>query len=86
MLSSLRFPIRGEVPIGFFSAALACLGWPPKGSKLFLDEKFNKNQGLELMSDKFVKALISAAQAPDEGSGKMRCLGLWWFESLGFKL
>jgi len=37
--------------------------------------KRDKNQGLELMSDKIVKAFRAAAQAPDEGSGKMRCLG-----------
>ncbi|RZJ76031.1 MAG: hypothetical protein EOO45_03735 [Flavobacterium sp.] len=44
---------------------MACLGSPPpRGSKLFLDKKFNKNQGLDLLSDKLVKALISATQVP----------------------
>jgi hypothetical protein len=48
--------------------------------------KRSKNQGLELMSDKIVKAFRAAAQAPDEGSGKTRCLGLWWVERLWSKL
>jgi len=54
----------------FFPAALACLGWPSKGFYLFLDKKVAKNQGLELMSDKIVKASGSAARAPDEKSGE----------------
>ena len=43
---------------------------------LFSLMKRDKNQGLELMSDKIVKAFRAAAQAPDEGSGNMRCVGL----------
>ena len=39
-----------------FPLRMACLGWPPKGFYLFLDKKVAKNQGLELMSDKIVKA------------------------------
>jgi len=35
-----------------------------RGSKLFLDKKFNKNQGLDLMLDKRFENLISAAQVP----------------------
>jgi len=48
---------------------------PPKGSFFFLDKKEAKTQGLELLSDKFVKAFLPAAQAPDEKSGNVRCLG-----------
>jgi len=47
---------------------------PPKGFYFFLDEKVTKNQGLDLMSDKFVKAFRSPAQAPDEKSGRACCL------------
>ena len=43
---------------------------PPKGFFFVLDNKEAKNQGLDLMSDKFVKAFIAAAQAPDEESGE----------------
>jgi len=35
----------------------------PEGSYLFLDKKVAKNQGLDLMSDKFIKASKAAAQA-----------------------
>jgi len=48
------FPFQGKGAdrwIWAFPAALACLGWPPKGSYLFLDKKVAKTQGLELMSD-----------------------------------
>jgi len=48
------------------------------GSFFWLGPKETKTQGLELLSDKFVKALLSAAQAPDEKSGNVRCLGFCW--------
>ena len=34
------------------------------GSYLFLDKKVTKNQGLELISDKFVKAFLVASTSP----------------------
>jgi hypothetical protein len=34
------------------------------GSYLFLDKKVTKNQGLDLMSDKFVKAFLVASTSP----------------------
>ena len=36
----------------------------------FLDKKVTKTQGLELMSDKFVKALLVISTSSDEGVGK----------------
>jgi len=44
------------------------------GSYLFLDKKVTKNQGLELMSDKFVKAFWSSAQVPPKGAESVCCL------------
>ncbi|MDQ0640109.1 hypothetical protein QF042_003674 [Pedobacter sp. W3I1] len=46
------------------------------GSYLFLDKKVTKNQGLDLMSDKFVKAFLVVSTSPDEESGKACCLGV----------
>jgi len=59
----------------FLPPAQACLGCPPKGSKLFLDKKFNKNQGWELMLDKIVKALFRQHKHPMKNRERMRCLG-----------
>jgi len=52
------------VLIGFFLAALACLGWPPKGFFFILDNKEANNQGLELMLDKSVQALFRQHKHP----------------------
>ncbi|MGN7988612.1 hypothetical protein ACTJKC_14785 [Pedobacter sp. 22226] len=49
---------------------------PPWGSFFWFGPKETKTQGLDLMSDKFVKAFKSSAQAPDEGSGRACCLGI----------
>jgi len=46
-----------------------------RGFFFILDDKEANNQGFELMSDKFVKALRAATQVPDEKSGRTRCLG-----------
>ena len=48
--------------------------------------KRDKNQGLELMSDKFVKALRAAAQAPDEESGEDALPRVVGYERLWRKL
>jgi len=47
---------RGGLFVLFF-------GSPPPGSFFVLDNKEAKNQGLELLSDKFVKAFKTATQA-----------------------
>ncbi|WP_188412314.1 hypothetical protein [Pedobacter mendelii] len=52
---------------------------PPRGSFFFLDKKEAKNQGLELMSAILVETFIAAAQAPDEKSGRTRCLVQQYF-------
>jgi len=52
---------------------MAGLGWPPKGFLLFLT-RASKSQGLELMSDKFVKALFRQHKHPM----KNRVLVLPW--------
>ncbi|NTE00040.1 hypothetical protein G6M24_23135 [Agrobacterium tumefaciens] len=59
---------------------------PPKGFFFVLDNKEAKNQGLELMLDKFVKAFIAAAQAPDEKSGEGALPWIVGYESLWFGL
>jgi len=56
-------------------AWLACFGWPPKGFYLSLDKKVAKNQGLELMLDKTVKALFRQHKHPMKNRERMRCLG-----------
>jgi len=61
-------------PAENFPAVLACLGWPPKGSYLFLDKKVAKNQGLELMSDKIVKALFRQHKHPMKNRAKRAAL------------
>jgi len=38
----------------------------------FLDKKVTKTQGLDLMSDKFVKALLVVSTSSDEGSERAR--------------
>jgi len=46
-------------------SALSCLGSPPpRGSFFILDDKETNNQGLDLMSDKFVKALLVVSTSP----------------------
>jgi len=42
-----------------------------------LMKKGPKNQGLDLMSDKFVKALRSSAQAPMKDRGGRAASGQW---------
>jgi len=44
------------------------------GSFFWLGPKETKTQGLELLSDKFVKALLPAAQVPDQKSGSCAAL------------
>jgi len=61
-------------PAENFPAALAWLGWPPKGFYLFLDKKVAKNQGLELMSDKIVKALFRQHKHPMKDRAKCAAL------------
>jgi hypothetical protein len=61
-----------------FPFALACLGSPPpRGSFFILDDKETNNQGLDLMSDKFVKAFWSSAQAPMKNRGGRAASGQW---------
>ena len=40
------------------------------GSFFILDDKEPNNQGLDLISDKFVKAFLAVSTSPDEESGK----------------
>jgi len=47
------------------------------GSFFSLDRKETKDQGLDLMSDKFVKALRSPAQAPMKDRGGCAASGQW---------
>ena len=79
LLSKENKPVRSgqeeSFTLSFFSAALACLGWPPKGFYLFLDKKVAKNQGLELMLDKSVKALFRQHKHPMKNRERTRCLG-----------
>ncbi|KQM76985.1 hypothetical protein ASE74_17090 [Pedobacter sp. Leaf216] len=44
------------------------------GSYFWLGPKVTKVQGLELMSDKFVKAFWSSAQVPPKGAESVCCL------------
>ncbi|WP_165953203.1 hypothetical protein [Pedobacter changchengzhani] len=46
-----------------------------RASPFGLAQKIPKDQGLDLMSDKLVKAFRAATQVPDEKSGRTRCLG-----------
>ena len=41
-----------------------------RGSFFILDDKETNNQGLELMSDKLVKALLVVSTSPNEELGK----------------
>jgi hypothetical protein len=53
------------IALSILSSTMACLGSPPpRGSYLFLDKKVTKNQGLDLMSDKFVKAYFGRQHKP----------------------
>jgi len=52
----------------------------------FFLAKRSKTQGLELMSDKFVKAFGAAAQAPDEESGENALPWVVGYERLWSKL
>jgi len=45
-----------------------------RGSYFWLGPKVTKGQGLELLSDKFVKALKAAAQAPMKNRGACAAL------------
>ncbi|MBT2560612.1 hypothetical protein J7E50_07175 [Pedobacter sp. ISL-68] len=47
-----------------------------EGSFFILDDKETNNQGLDLMSDKLVKALLVASTSSDEGSERLCCLGV----------
>jgi len=67
-----------------FSAALAFLGYrcetgtaalSPKGFYFWLGPKVTKTQGLDLMSDKFVKAFRASAQVPTKGRKGCAALG-----------
>ena len=66
-----------------------CAGLPrlaAEGLLPFLDKKVAKNQGLELMSDKIVKALFRQHKHPMKNRERTGCLGLCWFERLWLKL
>ncbi|KQM76994.1 hypothetical protein ASE74_17150 [Pedobacter sp. Leaf216] len=77
-----------------FRSAGACLGYrckigtgqPPKGSYFWLGPKVTKTQGLELMSDKFVKAFWSSAQVPPKGAESVCCLNATMEEKVMIKL
>jgi len=55
--------------MSFPSLGLASVRRHRGGSFFILDDKETNNQGLELMSDKFVKAFWSPAQAPMKNRG-----------------
>jgi hypothetical protein len=48
-----------------------------------LDNKEANNQGLEMRSDKIVKALFRQHKHPMKDRERMRCLGLWGYEDWG---
>jgi hypothetical protein len=79
-LSFCPFPFRGKVPKadrGSFCPlrSLASAHRRRGGSFFSLDRKETKDQGLELMSDKFVKAFLVISTSSDEGSERACCLG-----------
>ncbi|WP_205896847.1 hypothetical protein, partial [Pseudomonas viridiflava] len=49
----------------------------------FFLAKRSKTQGLDLMSDKFVKALFRQHKHPMKDRERTRCLGLWGMEDCG---